>query len=415
MCSEVTGGILDFCSIYDFYVVILRNIMPDFLFGVGFDGRGWLAYTLSGFTLGLLVLNFALVSTALYTWIERRLIGRFQARLGPNRWGPFGLFQPIADGLKFLTKEDTVPAVADRLVFTLAPIMLVAPALLIFTLIPFGQNSFLGRLNVGVLFVIGITGLNTIAIFMGGWGSRNKYAIFGAMRAVAMLISYEIPMALAITGVVIMAGSLSLVGIVEGQNVIFLLIQPLGFIVFVAAASAEISRAPFDMIESESELGAGYHTEYSGAKFALLQLAEFMAPLIASALITVIFLGGTRGYEPIPGQIWFLLKTFGVVFVLLWIRSTWPRLRVDQIMSFAWKGLFPLGLLNIFLVAIEVQIFQDPANGSLTTSELLIMAGINWIMAIISIIVIANILGQPKLKRSKPVPSPLANMYSEVN
>ena len=177
MCSEVTGGILDFCSIYDFYVVILRNIMPDFLFGVGFDGRGWLAYTLSGFTLGLLVLNFALVSTALYTWLERRLIGRFQARLGPNRWGPFGLFQPIADGLKFLTKEDTVPAVADRLVFTLAPIMLVAPALLIFTLIPFGQNSFLGRLNVGVLFVIGITGLNTIAIFMGGWGSRNKYAI----------------------------------------------------------------------------------------------------------------------------------------------------------------------------------------------------------------------------------------------
>ena len=187
--------------------------------------------------------------------------------------------------------------------------------------IPFGKDSFLGRLNIGILFVLGVTSVNTIAIFMGGWASRNKYAMFGCMRGVAMLVSYEVPMAIALTGVVLMAGSLSLFEIVVQQNLPFLLVQPLGFLVFLAAASAEMSRTPFDQIEAESELGAGYHTEYSGMKFAIFQLAEFMAPLITAMLIVTLFLSGTRGFAPIPGQVWFIVKVVGVVFFMLWYQA----------------------------------------------------------------------------------------------
>lgn len=379
------------------------------------ESSKWVAFVLTGFILGLIVINSVLILTAIYTWFERRVMGRFQSRLGPNRWGPFGIFQPIADGIKLLTKEDLIPETADRPIFNLAPIVLMFPAFLVFAIIPFGDNSFLGKLNVGVLFILGITGINTFGIFMGGWGSRNKYAIFGAMRGVAMLISYEVPMALSLTGVVIMAGSLSLIDIVNSQEVLFILIQPLGFLVFMAAASAEMSRAPFDMIESESELGGGYHTEYSGMKFAIFQLAEFMAPLVTAAVVTVLFLGGTRGYDPIPGQIWFLLKAFLVVFVLLWVRSTLPRLRIDQIMAFAWKGLFPLALVNMFLVAIELFLLQDPVTGTIANHQLWIMAAINWGATIISIIIIAHLLGQSRTKRLNPVPSPLANMNAEAD
>ena len=403
MCSEATGGILDFCSIYAFF----GRLLPD--------GLEWLAFGLAGFVLAFIVVNAVVAVTAVYTWFERRAIGRFQSRLGPNRWGPFGLLQPVADGIKLMTKEDVAPAAADRPVFTLAPIVLLAPAFLVFAVIPFGDNSFLGTLNIGVLFIIGVTGVNTFGIFMAGWASRNKYAIFGAMRAAAMLISYEVPMALSIIGVVILAGSLSLTEIVSAQDVPFLLVQPLGFLVFVTAASAEMSRAPFDMIEAESELVGGYHTEYSGMKFGIFQLAEFMAPLVTATVATVVFLGGTRGFDPIPGQIWFLAKVFLVVFFLLWVRVTWPRLRVDQIMGFAWKGLFPLAILNMFIIAIEVYLMQDPTSGELTRDQLWTMAAFNWGLAVVSIIVMANVLGQPRLKRETPVPSPLANMGAEAD
>ena len=409
MCAEASGGILDFCSISRFYSGVLGRFLPS-----GWEGLEWLVFGIAGLTLAMIVINGVMAATAYYTWFERRTIGRFQSRLGPNRWGPFGLFQPLADGVKFLTKEDTRPATADLPVFVLAPIVTIVPAFVVFAVIPFGDGTFLGKLNVGVLFVLGITGVNSFAIFMAGWGSRNKYAMFGAMRAVAMLISYEVPMALALVGVVIVAGSMALTEIVEAQHVGFFLVQPLGFLVFTTAALAEMSRAPFDMIEAESELVGGYHTEYSGMKFAMFQLSEFAAPLVTAVIITVLFLGGTRGMEPIPGQIWFLLKTFLVVFVLLWVRTTWPRLRVDQIMGFAWKGLLPLALLNMFLLATEVYLFQD-TTGAITADALWIMAGINWAVAIASIIVIANVLGQPRLKRRTPVPSPLANMNAEAD
>jgi NADH-quinone oxidoreductase subunit H len=350
--------------------------------------------------------------TAAYTWFERRALARFQVRLGPNRWGPFGILQPFADLIKLITKEDTTPETADRWVFNLAPIVLVVPGLMAISVIPFGQDTFLGRLNIGILFILGITSINTIAIFMAGWGSANKYAMLGSIRGVAMLVSYEVPMALSVTGVILISGSLAMFDIVTAQDLPFILVQPLSFLIFIAAASAEMSRTPFDQIEAESELGSGYNTEYSSMKFGVLFLAEFMAPLITAMIVTTLFLGGTRGIDPVPGQVWFVLKSFVVLFGLLWVRATWPRLRVDQIMSFAWKGLFGLALLNIFIVAAEIAVFQDEA-GALSMRSLAIMSAINWVVTIVALVAMANILGQRKLERPEPVPSPLANMYAD--
>ena len=230
-----------------------------------------------------------------------------------------------------------------------------------------------------------------------------------------MLISYEIPMALGITSVLLLAGSLAMSDIVASQSIPFLLVMPLGFFVFVAAAMAEMSRTPFDQIEAESELGSGYNTEYSGIKFAILFLAEFMAPIITAAIITTLFLGGTKGIDPIPGQFWFVLKTFIVIFLLLWVRATWPRLRVDQIMGFAWKGLFALGIFNIALIAIEVQILSDKITGDITTQDQAIMGSINWIIAIVVVYAITKITRHKKVSRDHPIPSPLANMSAKGN
>ena len=400
---------LDFLSIQSFF----NGFLPE--------GMEWVAFIIAAGVLSFIVINVMMLSTAVYTWFERRVLGRFQNRLGPNRWGPFGILQPIADLVKLITKEDTTPDEADRWVMTFAPMALVVPTLIVVAVIPFGPDSFLGKLNIGILFVLGVTSVNTIAIFMAGWGSANKYAMLGAMRGVAMLVSYEVPMALGVVGVLILSGSLSLFQIVEMQTIPFLLVQPLGFLIFVAAASAEMSRTPFDQIEAESELGSGYNTEYSGIKFAVLFLAEFMAPIITALVITTLFLGGTRGFDPIPGQVWFVLKTFVVIFALLWVRATWPRLRVDQIMGFAWKGLFALSLVNIFVVAVEVAIFQDNMAAienetvSVSASSLWIMAAINWVVMIVAIVATAKILGQRRLERPTPTPSPLANMYAEAD
>ncbi len=392
---------MSFDNVYD----IIVGLMPG--------GLEWMAFLVAGGILAFAVINAVVMAGAIYTWFERRALGRFQSRLGPNRWGPFGLFQPFADILKLLSKEDVVPDPADRAVFHIAPLFLAIPVLLVFAVIPFGENSFLGRLNVGVLFIVGVTGVNTFGVFMGGYASRNKYALFGAMRGVAMLISYEVPMALALTGVALAAGSLALTDIVESQSLFFVVTQPLGFLVFMTAASAEMSRAPFDMIEAESELGAGYHTEYSGIKFAVFQLAEFLAPIATAVVATALFLGGTKGFDPIPGQVWFIAKTIVVVFFLVWFRATWPRLRVDQIMAFAWKGLFPMALLNMFLIAVEMQIFQDD-SGVIPDNSLILMAAFNWAAAAATIVLFAHLLGQRRLRRSAPVPSPLANMAEGV-
>ena len=354
------------------------------------EGYEWAAYFIGGFTIMFILINGALLGAAAFVWAERRLIARFQARRGPNRWGPFGLLQPIADLVKLIIKEDLVPNTADKIVFTMVPIIMLMSLLLSLAVVPFARNTYLADLNIGVLYIVGVGSISTIAIFMAGWSSGNKYAIFGAMRGVAMLISYEIPLVVSLVGVVLIAGSMSLVDVVEAQTLPFILVQPLGAFLFMMGISAELNRTPFDIMEAESEIIAGYHTEYSGVKFALIQAAEFAGVLAASAFMATIFLGGWSGpfLSGELGALWFLLKLAFFAFLFIWIRATFPRLRIDQIMAFAWKFLLPLALINLLATAVEVYFFgfykaADP--GVITRNELWVMAAINIGVAVVSI------------------------------
>ena len=372
----------------------------------------WLAYFLAGFLIVFAVINTVVIVTTIGTWAERRLIGRFQSRLGPNRWGPFGLLTPIADAVKLLSKEDTKPEGVDGWVFNLAPLVFIVAPLLVFAVIPFGRNTYIADLNIGILFIIAVTTLPTIGMFMAGWASGNRYSLFGAMRGVAQLVSYEVPMVLSIVGVLLLAGSLSLVDIVEAQRIPFILIQPLGFFIFLLAISAEMNRSPFDIVEADSELVAGFHTEYSGMKWGTFQLAEFIAPFGAASIITTLFLKGWEGpILPSLAVLWFFLKVCFVWFVLLWIRATLPRLRVDQIMGLAWKFLFPLGLLNLFITAGEVLLWDPP-----TTAQLWIMVGINWAIAIVCLVVASHLMSDKLTTRAPlaPVPERVRREFREV-
>ena len=379
------------------------QLAPDnILYGNGlyrllYDAAGtllpcWLAYLVAGLVIIFILVNGVLLGAAVITWTERRLLGRFQNRVGPNRWGPFGLLQPIADLFKLLTKEDLTPAGADRIVFALVPIAMVAPLILMTAVIPFAQNTALASLNVGVLYLLAISSVTTIAIFMAGWSSNNRYAMFGAARAVAVLISYEVPVVLSLLGVVMVAGSMSLGQVVEAQSLPFLLVQPLAFFVFLAGMSAELNRTPFDVAEAESEIIAGYHTEYSGIKFALIQAAEFGGVVVVSAIVATLFMGGWSGpLSEYLGWLWFLLKTGVVVFLFIWIRATYPRLRIDQIMAFSWKFLLPLSLINLLAVSLEV-FFLRGETGQLTATDLGIMTGINLALAVAAIAFFGNLI-----------------------
>ena len=352
----------------------------------------WLSYIVAGLVIIVILVNAVLLGAAVITWTERRVLGRFQNRVGPNRWGPFGLFQPLADLLKLLTKEDLRPAGADRIVFALVPILMLAPLILMTAVIPFARNTALASLHVGVLYILAISSVTSIAIFMAGWSSNNRYAMFGAARAVAVLISYEIPVVLSLLGVVMVAASMSLGNIVEAQTLPFFLVQPLAFFVFMAGMSAELNRSPFDVAEAESEIIAGYHTEYSGVRFALIQAAEFGGVGVVSAIAATLFLGGWSGpWSEYLGWLWFLIKTGVIVFLFIWIRATYPRLRIDQIMAFSWKFLLPLSLINLMAVTLQVFILRGE-GGVLTTGDLGIMAAINLAVTVVSIVVLGNLI-----------------------
>ena len=368
----------------------------------------WLAYLIAGLVIMVILVNAVLLGAAAVTWIERRLLGRFHNRLGPNRWGPFGLLQPFADLAKLLTKEDLVPAGADRLIFTLVPIMMMLPLILMTAVIPFAENTALANLNVGVLFLLAIGSLTTVAVFMAGWSSNNRFAMFGAARAVAVLISYEVPVVLSLLGVVMLAGSMSLNTIVEVQAVPFLLVQPLAFFVFLAGMSAELNRTPFDLAEAESEIIAGYHTEYSGIKFALIFAAESGGMLVVSAIIATLFLGGWAGpWSTYLGWLWFLLKTLLVVGLFIWIRATYPRLRIDQIMAFSWKLLLPLSLINLAATTAEVFILRG-VDRELSTLDLWIMSGVNVALAAVCLPLFGSLV------RGKVKPAPVRPLATVV-
>ncbi|MBI4267627.1 MAG: NADH-quinone oxidoreductase subunit NuoH [Chloroflexi bacterium] len=306
----------------------------------------------------IIILGFVLTMAMGYIWLERRAMGRMQARVGPNRVGPFGLLQPVADAVKVLLKEDIVPSNADKIVHLLAPLVAFAPVLMIFAVIPFWDGALLADLNVGILYVVAVGSISTLGIFMAGWGSSNKYALLGAMRNVAAVVSYEIPMVLSIIGVVLLAGSLSLNQIVLEQDIPFILLQPLAFLIFFMAGCAEINRSPFDLLEADSELVAGFHIEYSGMKFAMFYLVEYAEALVISSIITTLFLGGWRG-PLLPPLLWFIAKVMVVFFIMVWTRTTLPRVRIDQLMALAWKFLFPLALINLFITGLEVLIWPD--------------------------------------------------------
>lgn len=289
------------------------------------------------------------------TLIERKVIGRMQNRIGPNRVGKWGLLQPLADGIKMLTKEDVVPVHADPVVHTLAPILIVIPALIIFAVIPFGRGMIAADLNVGLLFFLAISSCTTIAIFMASWGSRNKFATIAGFRSIAQMISYEIPLVLSAVPVILAAGSLSTNTIVEAQGgwngLKWFVFTPwgfFGFMIFFLCGVAECNRSPFDLPEGESEIVAGFHTEYSGMKFALFYMAEFMNSFTVSALASTLFLGGWQG-PFLPSWLWLFLKTYALIFVMIWFRGTLPRVRIDQMTGVAWKFLLPLTLVNILV------------------------------------------------------------------
>jgi len=327
-------------------LVRLETLPPDWPGGFWWH---WLLFT-------VIAIAFVLLVVMGFIWVERRGMARMQARLGPNRAGPFGLLQPVADAIKVLIKEDIIPDKSDKVVYWLAPVVAFAPILMIFAVVPFQDGALLADLNIGILYVLAISSVAVLGVFMAGWGSSNKYSLLGAMRNVAAVVSYEMPLVLAIAGVVLIAGSLSMNEIVLAQDIPFILLQPLGFLLFFIAGCAEINRSPFDLMEADSELVAGFHTEYSGMKFAMFYLVEYAEALVIAAVITTLFLAGWRG-PVLPPWLWFIVKVFIVFFIMVWTRTTVPRVRIDQLMALAWKFLFPLALLNLFITAIEVLIW----------------------------------------------------------
>ncbi len=301
------------------------------------------------------ILVLAPVGMMYLTWLERKVMARIQDRFGPNRVGPYGLLQPLADGIKMLTKEDLVPDGADRLCHFLAPVIIVVPALFLFTVLPFSARLVAAPLTTGLLFFVAVGSTQVLALFMAGWGSRNKFSLLGAVRNAAQLIAYEVPLVLTVAVIPMVTGSLQLVQIVQAQYHLWFLFTPwglVGFVLLLTAGLAEVNRTPFDLPEAESEIVAGFHTEYSGMKFALFYMAEFLSTLAMSGLVAVLFLGGWSGPRLLPGWLWMGLKTFLLVFVMIWVRGTFPRFRIDQLMSFAWKVMLPMSLVNLVGTAI---------------------------------------------------------------
>ena len=311
------------------------------------------------------VLGVMLFFAAYLVWAERKLLARLQVRYGPNRAGKFGLLQPIADTIKMITKEDIVPEAVDRVIFLFAPAVVAIAALLMFAVVPFGSSMkiwgqeiplVISDLNVGLLYVFALSSLGVYGVALGGWASNSKFALLGGIRGAAQMISYELSLGLSLVPIVMLARSFSLVDIVQAQaNYPFILVQPVSFIIFFISAMAESKRIPFDLPEAENELGAGFHTEYSGMRFGLFFIGEYVHIQVLGALVAIFFLGGWHG-PWLPGPVWLFLKIMLVALIMIWIRGTLPRLRYDQLMALGWKVLVPVALINILITGVFVLI-----------------------------------------------------------
>jgi NADH-quinone oxidoreductase subunit H len=308
---------------------------------------------IAGVLAGLLIVAPGLI------WLERRLLALWQDRYGPNRAGPFGVLIVLADTIKLFFKEDWIPPFADKFVFVIAPGIVAATVLLSFVVIPFAPGVIVSDLNIGILFFLAMSSLGAYSIILGGWASNNKYALLGAMRGAAQMISYEVFMGLSLMGVVIMAGSLSLNTIVEAQrDMWFVVPQFVGFVIFLIAGIAETHRLPFDIPEAESEIIAGFHSEYSGMKFGLFFVGEYLGIILISSVVVCLYFGGWLGPAFLPPLVWFIIKTFGFICLFILLRASLPRPRYDQLMEYGWKILLPLTLVNLLVTAVVILLMK---------------------------------------------------------
>jgi NADH-quinone oxidoreductase subunit H len=362
----------------------------------------WLSAILSGWglsdglitviqaVLGVVVLaSFVLIIDIMLVWIERKIVARFQDRFGPNRVGPFGIIQPIADVIKLLIKEDILPVGVDKFIFNIAPIIALATVLLLWAVIPFAPTILGADINVAVLYVVAIGSIGTLGIIMAGWASNNKYALLGAFRTVAQMIAYEVPMMIALLVPVLLARSMGMQTIVTAQSTWYIFIVPLAAIILFISSLAELGRTPFDISEAESEIVAGFHIEYTGIKFGLFYAGELLHALTVSALIATLFLGGWRGpfvdQVPILGAVYLFIKAFLVYYLIMWVRYSFPRVRIDQMLGFNWKFLTPLALFLLIVVAILDKLLVG------VVSELvyvLVLLGANLVIAWATILIL---------------------------
>ncbi|OGN98748.1 MAG: hypothetical protein A2Z71_00290 [Chloroflexi bacterium RBG_13_50_21] len=356
------------------------------------------------------VFGFSLVIFTI--WLERKLYGRIQDRLGPNRVGPYGIFQTIPDIIKIFTKEYITPVGADKVAYNLAPILSVSAVLLIWAILPFAKTIVGTDVNVGVLYVVAVGGIGALGIILAGWSSNNKYSLLGAFRAVAQIVSYEVPMVLALLVPVLLGRTMGINSLVNAQSVWFVIMSPIAAFIFFTSSIAETGRAPFDLLEAESELVAGYQTEYSGLKFGMFYVGEFLHAFTISALTATLFLGGWRGpwaeQIPILGVIWFFIKAFIVYFAVVLIRISMPRLRIDQMLNFNWKFLTPLALVLLILTALVDKLFFVVLPGIPITETLIpwARAGVHLLINIIIILITVQLLKTYRIKGVRVVGEP---------
>jgi len=334
--------------------------------------------------IGVVVMaSVVLVVDILLVWVERKVVARFQDRLGPNRVGPFGLIQPIADVIKLLIKEDILPVGADKFVYNLSPILALGTVLLLWAVLPISSTVYGTNLNVGVLYIVAVGAISTLGIIMAGWASNNKYALLGAFRTVAQMVSYEVPMVIAMLVPVILARSMGLKDIVDAQTIWFLVIAPLPALIVLITSIAELGRAPFDLLEAESEIVAGFHIEYTGMKFGLFYAGELLHALTVGGIISTLFLGGWRGpgaeTYPILGIFYFFIKAFFLYWVIMWVKYSLPRIRIDHMLNFNWKFLTPLSLAILIVTAIVDKILPRSSMLVYSLAMLAVNILVGWI------------------------------------
>jgi len=399
----------------------LLKIVGDWIYGLVFGLIGNVLIT-DLLTMGLaaiILCTFAALSFMGLTYAERKIVARIQDRIGPNQAGPFGLLVPIADGIKMYTKEDTTPAASDRWVYNIAPLVIATAALTAYAVLPLAPGVVGTDLNVGVVYIIAIGSGSVVAILMAGCGSNNKYALLGAFRTVAQLIGYEVPMLLNLIPVVMIAGSLSLVDIVQQQSTLngnpglpFVLYFPVSALIFLISGIAETARSPFDLLEAESEIVAGFHVEYSGMKFALFFLGEYVNALAVSFMFATLFLGGYNG-PLFPPYIWLLIKAAVVFTILMWLRGTLPRIRVDQMHTMNWKFFVPISAVNLIIVLLVAKIFQ-PGNPAMPWVTPAVQAMATAITTLIPFLIGLSIASRNMRRRRDEVEA-LAETRREAN